>query len=307
MKTIIYGHKNPDTDTICSALAYAELKTLLGEEVEARRLGELNEETKFVLDYFDVKAPELINNISGKKVILVDHNERTQTADGFEEAHVLEVIDHHRVANFNVSDPLKMRLEPYGCTATILLDMYKENSKLPTPKVAGLMLSAIVSDTLLFKSPTCTPKDVMAGKELAKLAGVILEEYGLDMLKAGTNLSSKTEKELLNMDMKIFEVDNVRMSVAQVNTVNEEELLSKKDEILKEMKALKEKEKLTFVLFIITNILTNDSLGIVYGDNLEIVEQAFKEKIEEDLVVLKGVVSRKKQVIPPLTEAINNR
>ncbi|WP_455514841.1 manganese-dependent inorganic pyrophosphatase, partial [Pseudostreptobacillus sp.] len=282
-------------------------KTLLGEDVEARRLGELNEETKFVLDYFDVKAPELIDNISGKKVILVDHNERTQTADGFEEAHVLEVIDHHRVANFNVSDPLKMRLEPYGCTATILLDMYKENSKLPTPKVAGLMLSAIVSDTLLFKSPTCTPKDVMAGKELAKLAGVILEEYGLDMLKAGTNLSSKTEKELLNMDMKIFEVDNVRMSVAQVNTVNEEELLSKKDAILKEMKELKEKEKLTFVLFIITNILTNDSLGIVYGDNLEIVEQAFKEKIEEDLIVLKGVVSRKKQVIPPLTDAINNR
>lgn len=307
MKTIIYGHKNPDTDTICSALAYAELKTLLGEDVEARRLGELNEETKFVLDYFDVKAPELIDNISGKKVILVDHNERTQTADGFEEAHVLEVIDHHRVANFNVSDPLKMRLEPYGCTATILLDMYKENSKLPTPKVAGLMLSAIVSDTLLFKSPTCTPKDVMAGKELAKLAGVILEEYGLDMLKAGTNLSSKTEKELLNMDMKIFEVDNIRMSVAQVNTVNEEELLSKKDEILKEMKELKQKEKLTFVLFIITNILTNDSLGIVYGDNLEIVEQAFKEKIEEDLIVLKGVVSRKKQVIPPLTDAINNR
>ena len=307
MKTIIYGHKNPDTDTICSALAYAELKTLLGEDVEARRLGELNEETKFVLDYFDVKAPELIDNISGKKVILVDHNERTQTADGFEEAHVLEVIDHHRVANFNVSDPLKMRLEPYGCTATILLDMYKENSKLPTPKVAGLMLSAIVSDTLLFKSPTCTPKDVMAGKELAKLAGVILEEYGLDMLKAGTNLSSKTEKELLNMDMKIFEVDNVRMSVAQVNTVNEEELLSKKDAILKEMKELKEKEKLTFVLFIITNILTNDSLGIVYGDNLEIVEQAFKEKIEEDLIVLKGVVSRKNQVIPPLTDAINNR
>ena len=307
MKTIIYGHKNPDTDTICSALAYAELKTLLGENVEARRLGELNEETKFVLDYFDVKAPELIDNISGKKVILVDHNERTQTADGFEEAHVLEVIDHHRVANFNVSDPLKMRLEPYGCTATILLDMYKENSKLPTPKVAGLMLSAIVSDTLLFKSPTCTPKDVMAGKELAKLAGVILEEYGLDMLKAGTNLSSKTEKELLNMDMKIFEVDNVRMSVAQVNTVNEEELLTKKDAILKEIKELKEKEKLTFVLFIITNILTNDSLGIVYGDNLEIVEQAFKEKIEEDLIVLKGVVSRKKQVIPPLTDAINNR
>ncbi|WP_156298943.1 manganese-dependent inorganic pyrophosphatase [Streptobacillus canis] len=304
---IIFGHKNPDTDTICSAIVYSHLKMDLGVNAEPKRLGDLNEETKFVLNYFGVEAPELIDNVAGKSVILVDHNERTQTADGFEDAKVLEVIDHHRVANFNVSDPLYMRLEPVGCTATILFDMYKENNIKPCKKMAGLMLSAIISDTLLFKSPTCTPKDVEAGKALAELAEVNLDEYGLEMLKAGTNLGSKTEVELLNMDMKIFEVSDVRMAIAQVNTVNEAEMLERKEKLLVEMNNLLEKESLTFVLFVITNILTNDSLGLVVGNNTEIVEKAFNEKVNDNTIVLKQVVSRKKQVVPPLTDAINAR
>lgn len=305
MKTIIFGHKNPDTDTICSAIAYSELKNSLSFTTEPRRLGNLNEETKFVLEYFGVETPELIENISGKNVILVDHNERSQTADGFEEAKVLEVIDHHRVANFNVSDPLKMRLEPYGCTATIILQMYKENNLLPSKKIAALMLSAIISDTLLLKSPTCTSYDVEAAEELAKLAEVDLNEYGLEMLKAGTNLSSKTEEELLNMDMKIFEISNIKMAVAQVNTVNENEILDRREKLEKEMNKLMEKENLNFVLIIITNILTNDSIGMALGNNLDIVEKAFSKKLENNLIELKGVVSRKKQVIPPITNAIN--
>ena len=307
MKTLIFGHKNPDTDAICSAIAYSELKNKLGSDSESRRLGNLNEETKYVLNYFGVEAPELIENISGCNVILVDHNERTQTADGFEESKVLEVIDHHRVSNFNVGDPLKMRLEPVGCTSTIVLDLYKENGLLPSKKIAGLMLSAIISDTLLFKSPTCTEFDIKAGKELANIAEVDLEQYGLEMLKAGTNLGSKSENELLNMDMKIFEVDDIRMAVAQVNTVNESEILERKEKLMIEMENLRSKEGLNFVIFIITNILTNDSLGIVLGDNLEIVSKAFNEEIKNDLIVLKGVVSRKKQVIPPLTNSIKNR
>ncbi|NYV27859.1 manganese-dependent inorganic pyrophosphatase [Streptobacillus felis] len=304
---IIFGHKNPDTDTICSAIVYSHLKMDLGVKAEAKRLGELNEETKFVLNYLGVDAPELIDNVSGESIILVDHNERTQTADGFEDAKVLEVIDHHRVANFNVSDPLYMRLEPVGCTATILFDMYKENNIKPCKKIAGLMLSAIISDTLLFKSPTCTPKDVVAGKELAEIAELNLEEYGLEMLKAGTNLSSKSEKELLNMDMKVFEVSDVKMAIAQVNSVNEEEMLSRKEKLLVEMNELLEAKQLTFVLFVITNILTNDSIGLVCGNNLEIVEKAFNEKVNDNEIVLKKVVSRKKQVVPPLTDAINAR
>ncbi|ACZ01012.1 manganese-dependent inorganic pyrophosphatase [Streptobacillus moniliformis] len=304
---IIFGHKNPDTDAICSAIVYSHLKEDLGIKAVAKRIGELNEETKFVLKYFGVDAPEYIDNVAGESIILVDHNERTQTADGFEEAKVLEVIDHHRVANFNVSDPLYMRVEAVGCTSTILFDMYRENNIKPCKIMAGLMLSAIISDTLLFKSPTCTPKDVIAGKELAKIAGLDLKEYGLEMLKAGTNLSSKTEMELLNMDMKIFEVEDIRMSIAQVNSVNEDEMLERKEKLLVEMKNLMEKEKVNFVMFVITNILTNDSVGLVSGNNLDVVEKAFNEKINDNMIVLRKVVSRKKQVVPPLTDAIKNR
>jgi len=304
MSILVFGHKNPDTDTICSAIAYAELKGKLGKDVKAVRLGEINEETKFVLDYFKVEKPELIESVSGKEIMLVDHNERTQTADGFEEAKVLELVDHHRISNFNVDEPLYVRMEPVGCTATIILKLFKENNLLPTPTTAGLMLSAIVSDTLLFKSPTCTECDVKAGKELAEIAGVNVEEYGLEMLKAGTALGGKSESELINMDMKIFEVDGSKIGVAQVNTVNEAELLERKEKLLVEINNIIKKEGLKFFIFAITNILSNDSTGIVAGDGNAIIEKAFNEKIDNNLIALKGVVSRKKQIIPPLTKAI---
>ena len=304
MSILVFGHKNPDTDTICSAVAYAELKGKLGKAVKAVRLGEINEETKFVLDYFKVEKPELIESVSGKEIMLVDHNERTQTADGFEEAKVLELVDHHRISNFNVDEPLYVRMEPVGCTATIILKFFKENNLLPSPTTAGLMLSAIVSDTLLFKSPTCTECDVKAGKELAEIAGVNVEEYGLEMLKAGTALGGKSESELINMDMKIFEVDGSKIGVAQVNTVNEAELLERKEKLLAEINNIINKEGLKFFIFAITNILSNDSTGIVAGDGNAIIEKAFNEKIDNNLIALKGVVSRKKQIIPPLTKAI---
>ena len=304
MSILVFGHKNPDTDTICSAIAYAELKGKLGKDVKAVRLGEVNEETKFVLDYFKVEKPELIESVSGKEIMLVDHNERTQTADGFEEAKVLELVDHHRISNFNVDEPLYVRMEPVGCTATIILKLFKENNLLPEPTTAGLMLSAIVSDTLLFKSPTCTECDVKAGKELAEIAGVNVEEYGLEMLKAGTALGGKSESELINMDMKIFEVDGSKIGVAQVNTVNEAELLERKEKLLVEIDNIINKEGLKFFIFAITNILSNDSTGIVAGDGNAIIEKAFNEKIDNNLIALKGVVSRKKQIIPPLTKAI---
>ena len=282
MSILVFGHKNPDTDTICSAIAYAELKGKLGKDVKAVRLGEINEETKFVLDYFKVEKPELIESVSGKEIMLVDHNERTQTADGFEEAKVLELVDHHRISNFNVDEPLYVRMEPVGCTATIILKLFKENNLLPAPTTAGLMLSAIISDTLLFKSPTCTECDV----------------------KAGTALGGKSESELINMDMKIFEVDGSKIGVAQVNTVNEAELLERKEKLLVEINNIIKKEGLKFFIFAITNILSNDSTGIVAGDGNAIIEKAFNEKIDNNLIALKGVVSRKKQIIPPLTKAI---
>lgn len=304
MSILVFGHKNPDTDTICSAIAYAELKNKLGKDVKAVRLGEINEETKYALNYFKVEKPELVENVAGKEIILVDHNERTQTADGFEEAKVLELIDHHRISNFNVDEPLYARVEPVGCTATIILKLFKENNLAPSKETAGLMLSAIISDTLLFKSPTCTQCDAKAGKELAEIAGVDLKEYGLEMLKAGTALGDKSEAELLNMDMKIFEIDSAKIGVAQVNTVNEAEVLERKEKLLAEIDNIIAKEGLKFFMLAITNILTNDSAALISGDGNDVVEKAFGEKVDSNLVTLKGVVSRKKQIIPPLTKAI---
>ena len=304
MSILVFGHKNPDTDTICSAIAYVELKNKMGKDVKAVRLGEINEETKYALNYFKAEKPELVENVAGKEIILVDHNERTQTAEGFEEAKVLELIDHHRISNFNVDEPLYARVEPVGCTATIILNLFKENNLVPSKETAGLMLSAIISDTLLFKSPTCTECDVKAGKELAEIAGVNTDEYGLEMLKAGTALGDKSEAELLNMDMKIFEIDGAKIGVAQVNTANEAEVLERKEKLLSEIDNIIVKDRLKFFMLAITNILTNDSTVLVSGDGNDVIEKAFGEKVDRNLVTLKGVVSRKKQIIPPLTKAI---
>ena len=304
MSILVFGHKNPDTDTICSAIAYAELKNKLGKDVKAVRLGEVNEETKYALNYFKVEKPELVEIVAGKEIILVDHNERTQTADGFEEAKVLELIDHHRISNFNVDEPLYARVEPVGCTATIILKLFKENGLAPSKETAGLMLSAIISDTLLFKSPTCTQCDAKAGKELAEIAGVDLKEYGLEMLKAGTALGDKSEAELLNMDMKIFEIDGEKIGVAQVNTVNEAEVLERKEKLLAEIDNIIAKEGLKFFMLAITNILTNDSTALVSENGNDVIEKAFGEKVDSNLVTLKGVVSRKQQIIQPFAKAI---
>lgn len=306
---LVYGHRNPDSDAICTAIAYAELRNLTNKKDEkavAVRIGDVNEETKYALNYINVEAPRYVENVAGKKIIMVDHNERTQTADGFEEAKVLELIDHHRIANFKTDEPLHARVEPYGCTSTIVCEMYQEKGVVPSKKMAGMMLSAIISDTLLFKSPTCTEHDVNACKYLAPIAGVELREYGMDLLKAGANLGSKTEHEILNMDMKVFELDKGRFGIAQVNTVNEEELLAKKDKFLAEIKKMLEDLNLEGFMFVITNILSNDSVAIVEGNKVDIIEKAFDKKAVANTFSLPGVVSRKKQMVPPLTRAASN-
>ena len=232
-KVLIFGHKNPDTDTICSAIAYAELKKALGMNAEPVRLGSVNGETQFALDTFKIEAPRLVEKVAEEvnEVILVDHNERQQSADDIEQVRVLEVIDHHRIANFETADPLYYRAEPVGCTATILNKLYKENGVEIKKEIAGLMLSAIISDSLLFKSPTCTEQDVQAAKELAEIAGVDAEVYGLDMLKAGADLSKKTIEELISLDAKEFSMGTSKVEIAQVNAVDTNEVMAKQAEL----------------------------------------------------------------------------
>lgn len=303
---LIFGHKNPDTDTICSAIAYSYLKNKLGFNTKAVRLGEINEETKYALEYFNITNIEKINDVSGKNIILVDHNERTQTADGFEDAKVLELIDHHKISNFNVSDPLFVRVEPIGCTASIIFKMYKENGIEIPEKIAGIMLSAIISDSLLFKSPTCTKEDIEIAKKLSEIANVDVEKYGLEMLKAGANLSSKTEKEILNMDMKIFEMGKSNVAIAQVNTFNISEILDRKEKLLFEMDSYIKENNLLFYLFVITDVLQSTSLGLVLGSELDKIEKAFNSNIKNNEIKLEGIVSRKKQVVPPLSKIFIN-
>ncbi|MCG7376668.1 MULTISPECIES: manganese-dependent inorganic pyrophosphatase [Paenibacillus] len=307
-KALIFGHKNPDTDTICSAIAYADLKAKLGHEVEAVRLGEVNGETQFALDHFKVEAPRLIKTAANEvnKVILVDHNERQQSVSDIEEVTVVEVIDHHRIANFETSQPLYFRAEPVGCTATILNKMYKENGVEISAPIAGLMLSAIISDSLLFKSPTCTEQDVAAARELAAIAGVDADSYGLDMLKAGADLSQKTIAELISLDAKEFVMGQAKVEIAQVNAVDVNDVLVKKAELQAAIEAIISSKGLDLFVFVVTDILNNDSVALAYGASTNAVEKAYNVSLADSQALLKGVVSRKSQIVPVLTEAFNS-
>jgi manganese-dependent inorganic pyrophosphatase len=304
-KVLVFGHKNPDTDTICSAIAYANLKAKLGMDVEAVRLGEINGETEYALKYFNVEVPRFVETVANEveEVILVDHNERQQSVSDIEKVRVLEVIDHHRIANFETSDPLYYRAEPVGCTATILNKLYKENGVEIPKHIAGLMLSAIISDSLLFKSPTCTDQDVQAAKELAEIAGVDAETYGLSMLKAGADVSDKTVEQLISLDAKEFQIGDNKVVVAQVNVVDPQDVLKQQEELEKAIQKTIEEKDLNLFLFVVTDILNNDSVGLALGKAANIVEKAYNVKLDNNTAVLKGVVSRKKQIIPVITEA----
>ncbi|RFU68062.1 manganese-dependent inorganic pyrophosphatase [Peribacillus saganii] len=307
-KVLVFGHKNPDTDTICSAIAYAELKNKLGWNAEPVRLGQVNGETQYALDYFKAEAPRQVEEVATevKSVILVDHNERQQSASDIEKVQILEVIDHHRIANFQTSDPLYYRAEPVGCTATILNKLYKENGVEIPKEIAGLMLSAIISDSLLFKSPTCTDQDVAAARELAEIAGVDAESYGLEMLKAGADLSDKTVKDLISLDAKEFQMGNSKVEIAQVNAVDTKEVMERQNELEAALAVIIAEKDLDLFLFVVTDILTNDSIGLALGRKAEAVERAYNVKLDNNTAVLKGVVSRKKQIVPVLTDIFNS-
>ncbi|HFI0463582.1 TPA: manganese-dependent inorganic pyrophosphatase [Streptococcus suis] len=306
-KYLVFGHKNPDTDTIASAIAMAYFLEKTGYEAEPVALGNPNEETLFALNYFNVEQPRIIETAANEtdRVALVDHNEPQQSVADIDQVQVDYVVDHHRIAGFETAHPLYYRAEPIGCTATVLLKMFKEHDLDIPNAIAGLMLSAIISDTLLFKSPTCTSQDEMAAHELAKLAQVDLDVYGLELLKAGTDLSSKTIDQLLNLDAKTFEMNGVNVRLAQVNAIGFEEMKSKKEELIQAMTQAIVEEGYGLFGLIITDVLDNDSIAFFQGQYLDRAEHAFKQTIVDSELSLPGVVSRKKQVVPQLTESFD--
>lgn len=304
MSILIFGHKNPDTDSVISSLIMEEFCRQQGIDAVACMLGEVSLETKYILDYLNVDAPKYLDKVeAGQEVILVDHNEFGQSVEGIENATILRVVDHHRVANFNTAGPLDMRLMPVGCTATIMNMLFKENGLTIDKKIATMMISAICSDTLLFKSPTTTKVDEDIARGLAAEFDIDIENYAMEMLKAGTDLSSKTDQEVMSIDSKQFSVGDRLFEVAQVNTADINELTATRLAGLVEvMEAKIANDGLGMFLLMITDIVNSNSLLVPRGNQAEIekFEQNFNTKLENGQVLLEGVVSRKKQIVPNL-------
>lgn len=305
-KELIFGHQNPDTDAIGTAIAYSYLQNKLGYNTEPVALGEANDETAFALKKFGFEAPRVIKTAANEvdKVMLVDHNESQQSVSDIDKVTVTHVVDHHRIMNFNTTSPLFYLDEPVGCTSTIMYDLYRYNDVEIPKNIAGIMLSAIISDTLLLKSPTTTDKDKKAVEALAEIAGVDYQSYGLEELKAGTNIADKSEEALIDLDAKSFELNGQTARVAQINVVDLPEAMERKDSFLKAMEDASEAENYDLFMLLITNVLDSDSKALVVGnDNAKAAfEKAFGKVVDSE-IDLPGVVSRKKQVVPQLTEA----
>ena len=240
-----------------------------------------------------------------KKVILVDHNERGQSIPGIEEADILEIVDHHRVADIQTVGPLMFRGEPLGSTATIVTKIFDELDVEMPSHIAGLLLGAVVSDTLLFKSPTCTPVDTKIAKKLAEIAGVDIQEFAMEMFKAGTSLVGKTVDEIFNQDFKKFSFDNLQVGVAQVNSMDIEGFLPYKKDMLDYMNKFAEDNNLEFTLLLLTDIINANSEIFVGGPRPELVEKAFNVQLTDRQGTLEGVISRKKQVVPAITAVMS--
>lgn len=303
-KILVFGHRSPDTDSICSALVKVILdKKKKGVEHIPARLGNINKETEYVLNYLNLDAPMLLENIEkGQKVILVDHNEFAQSVNGIETAKIIDVIDHHRIAGFQTAEPLYFTARPYGCTCTILYNMFKDLNIEIEKTEAVLMASAIISDTLLLKSPTTTKKDVEALKDLSTIANLDVNTYGLDMLKAGTDLSSFSAEELLEIDAKCIDMKGNKVKIAQVNTVDIADVLKSQSDLENAINNKLQEENLDLFVFAITDIVNSNSEVLVLGKRTDIVKKAYNVKLENNRAFLPGVVSRKKQILPVMQE-----
>ena len=302
-KTYIFGHKNPDTDSIISSLVMADFERKMGNpDTVSCRLGMVNKETEYVLNYVGVEAPTLIEDLEdGAEVIIVDTANPGELIPNLNNVKIKRIVDHHQVL-LSTGYPLFYRAEPVGCTETIMYKLYRENGFEIDKKIATMMLSAIISDTLLLKSPTCTDDDRKVVKELAKIAEVDYEIYGLDMLKAGTDLSSFTIDEILHLDAKAIALKDVKSMIAQVNTASIPEVMKMQADLEAGMNKIIEAEGLDLFMLLVTDIVNSNTQTIALGKKADIVEKAYGVKLENNSALLEGVVSRKKQVVPIMTE-----
>ena len=247
-------------------------------------------------------------NADKKKIILVDHNERSQAVDGLENAEILEIIDHHRIGSLETMSPVYFRNQPLGCTATIIFQLFAEAGAQMPKDMAGLLCAAILSDTLMFRSPTCTIVDKMAAEALAKIAEIEIEKFATEMFQAGSNLKNKSPEEIFYQDFKKFVIGDLNIGVGQINSLNAEELTDIKEKLVTYLDKAYKEHGITIIYFMLTNIITESTEVIYVGNGAEsLLEEAFSKTAENNSVMLKGVVSRKKQFIPVLIETVTQK
>lgn len=306
-KVYIIGHKSPDLDSVTSAINYAKFKNKLEntDKYVPAVAGELNKVTEFVLDKFQTDKPEKLEDISGKKVILVDHNESSQSQDGIEEAEIVEILDHHKM-DFKYGDPIKIDIRPMGSTNSIVYQMYKENNIEIDKNLAGVMLSAVLDDTVITKSPTCTDVDKEIILELSKLAEVKdWNAYGIEMFKVKSSMKDNTAMEVIKNDFKDFDFSVGKFGIGQVETADLTEFTEREDELMEEINKLKESEGYHSVVLFITDIMKEGSQFLIVTSDIENIEKALGEKLEGGKVYIDGIISRKKQVAPKFDEVFN--
>lgn len=269
-------------------------------------------ETNEYRNYPVVENGKLVGIVSKDKfmmpekqsIIMTDHNELGQAVEGIESGKIIEVVDHHRFGGLQTSDPIFINVRPVGCTCTIVTNMYQQNNVEIPQQIAGLLLSAIISDTVLFKSPTCTQADKDAVEYLAKIAGVDYKEYGLAMLKAGADIGDMTPADIVKNDSKEFQIGNYPMLISQLSVMDTDQVMAMKDEILANMAQVCEKEGYAMSLVIVTDIINEGSYLLFSGEPKNLIGEAFKQDASKSVMYLPGVMSRKKQIVPPLSEAV---
>ena len=304
MPNYVVGHKVPDSDSICSAIALSYLKTELGQETVPARLGELSPETMFILNRFGFEQPELKLSYAGESLYIVDHSDRVQGPDDIDDATILGIIDHHKLGDITTSTPLECWIRPVGCTNTIIKMMYDfEGIEIPKD-IAGAMMMAILSDTVLFKSPTCTTADIKCVEALAEIAGV--EDYmdlGMEMFKVKSDVEGTPARDLVLRDFKDFNMKGQLVGIGQLEVIDLAMLDEMKDDLHADLQALKEEGNRHSVILLLTDIMKEGSELLVVSDEPSVIEKAFDVTLVNNRVWIDGVLSRKKQVVPPLQDS----
>jgi len=299
MSIYVFGHTSPDSDSIVGSISLSYLKNQLGEECIPTRQGEISAETEFILNKFNGTTPELKTSVAGEDVYLIDFSDKAQAPKDIMEATILGIVDHHKLGDLTTDTPLECWIRPIGCSNTVVYEMFQSyNIEIPKD-LAGMMMCAILSDTVIFKSPTCTKVDTKAVKELAKIAGIEnYKELAMEMFIVKSAVNGASARNLNTRDYKAFEMNGSKVGVNQLEMVDISALDDRKDEILEDMQKMKEEEGLHTMLVLLTDIMKEGSQLLCVSDDASKIEEAFNVTLEEKQVWLDGVLSRKKQVIP---------